>query len=64
MNGTICYHYVGGMLPYGAKLKSKDYSDPLWAFGESFAEARKNLLEDLLPSSSEIHIPPDEEIEF
>ena len=64
MKGIISYHFVGGFLPYEARLTSLAYHKELAARGETFAEARKNLVDNLIAPEGEFHIPPDEEIEF
>lgn len=67
MKGIISYHFVGrtGYIgPYEARLTSEAYSYGLRARGETWAEARKNLVDNLLATTGEFHIPSDEEIEF
>ena len=64
MRGKIYYKFRGGLFPYAAILESEAYAHGVEARGASYIEARTNLIETLLSSASDEHIPFDEEIEF
>ena len=61
LRGKILYAWVGGCFPYTATFYCPEYERGIFAAGESYAAARRNLIERL----GTLDIPPlDERIVF
>jgi hypothetical protein len=60
LKGKICYSWNGGVFPYSAIFVGPAYSQGEFAAGESFDEARVNLIGKLKGAI----VRPDEEIEL